>query len=447
MNKLKVGLYFVLVTLFCFTSCLTLSISSESENADADMSSAIFSNLSLLGNAIYYNNTDDAVALLDSGANPNEMHDRVSTIALAAINGNVTIVQKILEHPSFSGIDEYSVFSYPDGSFGVFTPLYAASTSGNPYVIELLLNHGADPNIVSYSGMDDGERLVDSVVLLPLVTAFAEIDSETNSIEDCKKYAEVCQRMADKTKDVNMILDYRVHLPKSQVQYVYGYNDPAFMAFGEAAYKYSLFMHLAGSIGDVWNETERMLEMKPYMNEILFSLIDRGVKLNYSFSTSTDQTVAQLESYDAATKKQLGINDDVIQALKLMQKYLTNGNTLSIVANPELLDYALKNGGSIKRSDDGGSHYLQSTFHIPTLKYLIHDCGYDINMTNWSGYALINNIVGLDNDTGVLEAALKLGANPNHLLNGQPLEYWIQGRPSSEKKKALVLLKQYGYKY
>uniref|UniRef100_A0A7N6FAQ2 SOCS box domain-containing protein n=1 Tax=Anabas testudineus TaxID=64144 RepID=A0A7N6FAQ2_ANATE len=77
--------------------------------------------------------------LLESGANPNACDIKKKTpLALAAQNGHLKVVEVLLQKgtiPSESG-----------------TILFEAAASGNPDIISLLLEHGADPNQPLYSG-------------------------------------------------------------------------------------------------------------------------------------------------------------------------------------------------------------------------------------------------------------------------------------------------------
>uniref|UniRef100_A0A3Q4HBG4 Ankyrin repeat and SOCS box containing 14b n=1 Tax=Neolamprologus brichardi TaxID=32507 RepID=A0A3Q4HBG4_NEOBR len=73
--------------------------------------------------------------LLESGANPNACDVKMKTpLALAAQNGHLNVVE-VLALIHFLG-----------------TILFDAAASGNPDIISLLLEHGADPNIPLYSG-------------------------------------------------------------------------------------------------------------------------------------------------------------------------------------------------------------------------------------------------------------------------------------------------------
>uniref|UniRef100_A0A3Q3M2J4 Ankyrin repeat and SOCS box containing 14b n=1 Tax=Labrus bergylta TaxID=56723 RepID=A0A3Q3M2J4_9LABR len=80
--------------------------------------------------------------LLESGANPNACDIKMKTpLALAAQNGHLNVVEVLLQkgiaghHFSESG-----------------TILFEAARSGNPDIISLLLDHGADPNRPLYGG-------------------------------------------------------------------------------------------------------------------------------------------------------------------------------------------------------------------------------------------------------------------------------------------------------
>uniref|UniRef100_A0AAX7V875 SOCS box domain-containing protein n=1 Tax=Astatotilapia calliptera TaxID=8154 RepID=A0AAX7V875_ASTCA len=73
--------------------------------------------------------------LLESGANPNACDVKKKTpLALAAQNGHLNVVE-VLALIHFLG-----------------TILFDAAASGNPDIISLLLEHGADPNVPLYSG-------------------------------------------------------------------------------------------------------------------------------------------------------------------------------------------------------------------------------------------------------------------------------------------------------
>uniref|UniRef100_A0A3P8R8L2 SOCS box domain-containing protein n=1 Tax=Astatotilapia calliptera TaxID=8154 RepID=A0A3P8R8L2_ASTCA len=73
--------------------------------------------------------------LLESGANPNACDVKKKTpLALAAQNGHLNVVEVLLQKGKCSTI------------------LFDAAASGNPDIISLLLEHGADPNVPLYSG-------------------------------------------------------------------------------------------------------------------------------------------------------------------------------------------------------------------------------------------------------------------------------------------------------
>ncbi|XP_056130666.1 dynein axonemal heavy chain 12 [Lampris incognitus] len=81
--------------------------------------------------------------LLESGANPNACDVKKKTpLALASQNGHLTVVEVLLQkgaHVWYESEDSGTV-------------LFEAAASGNPDIISLLLEHGADPNKPLYSG-------------------------------------------------------------------------------------------------------------------------------------------------------------------------------------------------------------------------------------------------------------------------------------------------------
>ncbi|KAM9829709.1 dynein axonemal heavy chain 12 isoform 2-T2 [Syngnathus typhle] len=80
--------------------------------------------------------------LLESGANPNACDIRKKTpLALAAQNGHLNVMEHLLQKGANVECQSES------GSI-----LFDAAASGNPDVISLLLDHGADPNSPFYSG-------------------------------------------------------------------------------------------------------------------------------------------------------------------------------------------------------------------------------------------------------------------------------------------------------
>ncbi|XP_060931467.1 dynein axonemal heavy chain 12 [Limanda limanda] len=80
--------------------------------------------------------------LLESGADPNAYDVRKKTpLALAAQNGHLNVVEGLLQKGAH-------VWSESDSG----TILFVAASSGNPDVISLLLDNGADPNRPLYSG-------------------------------------------------------------------------------------------------------------------------------------------------------------------------------------------------------------------------------------------------------------------------------------------------------
>ncbi|XP_053705709.1 dynein axonemal heavy chain 12 [Synchiropus splendidus] len=80
--------------------------------------------------------------LLESGASPNATDiKRKTPLALAAQNGHLNVVEVLLSKGAKVDCESDSG-----------TVLFDAAASGNPDVISLLLDHGADPNIPLYSG-------------------------------------------------------------------------------------------------------------------------------------------------------------------------------------------------------------------------------------------------------------------------------------------------------
>ncbi|XP_068196568.1 dynein axonemal heavy chain 12 isoform X2 [Antennarius striatus] len=80
--------------------------------------------------------------LLDSGANPNASDIKKKTpLALAAQNGHVSVVEVLLQKGAHVWCESEA------GSI-----MFDAAASGNPDIISLLLDHGADPNLPLYSG-------------------------------------------------------------------------------------------------------------------------------------------------------------------------------------------------------------------------------------------------------------------------------------------------------
>ncbi|XP_035015331.2 dynein axonemal heavy chain 12 [Hippoglossus stenolepis] len=80
--------------------------------------------------------------LLESGADPNACDVRKKTpLALAAQNGHLNVVEGLLQKGAH-------VWCESDSG----TILFDAAASGNPDIITLLLDNGADPNLPLYSG-------------------------------------------------------------------------------------------------------------------------------------------------------------------------------------------------------------------------------------------------------------------------------------------------------
>nr|XP_046251764.1 ankyrin repeat and SOCS box protein 14 isoform X2 [Scatophagus argus] len=80
--------------------------------------------------------------LLESDANPNACDIKKKTpLALAAQNGHLNVVEVLLQKGAHVWCESES------GSV-----LFDAAASGNPDIISLLLDHGADPNLPLYSG-------------------------------------------------------------------------------------------------------------------------------------------------------------------------------------------------------------------------------------------------------------------------------------------------------
>ncbi|XP_059189093.1 dynein axonemal heavy chain 12 [Centropristis striata] len=80
--------------------------------------------------------------LLDSGADPNACDIKKKTpLALAAQNGHLNVVEVLLQKGAHVWCESESG-----------TILFEAAASGNPDIISMLLDHGADPNQPLYSG-------------------------------------------------------------------------------------------------------------------------------------------------------------------------------------------------------------------------------------------------------------------------------------------------------
>ncbi|TMS16120.1 Ankyrin repeat and SOCS box protein 14 [Larimichthys crocea] len=80
--------------------------------------------------------------LLESGANPNASDIKQKTpLALAAQNGHLNVVEVLIQKGAHVWCESESG-----------TILFDAAASGNPDIISLLLDHGADPNVPLHSG-------------------------------------------------------------------------------------------------------------------------------------------------------------------------------------------------------------------------------------------------------------------------------------------------------
>ncbi|XP_019944907.2 dynein axonemal heavy chain 12 [Paralichthys olivaceus] len=146
--------------------------------------------------------------LLESGADPNACDVRKKTpLALAAQNGHFNVVEVLLQKGAHAWCESDSG-----------TILFDAAASGNPDIISLLLENGADPNVPLYSGhlpihrvAYHGHRLA-LKHLIPVTTLEAVRDSGMSPLHSAAAGAHPhCVEMLLKAGyDPNVMLHQRV---------------------------------------------------------------------------------------------------------------------------------------------------------------------------------------------------------------------------------------------
>lgn len=136
-----------LVIAVCFSPLVACDRRSDVSTSTTKTAAHPMTSTMSIAEAILHDNRERAMKLIQNGNSPDECSsdpsDPRSSLQLAAMDGDVEIVQMLLKAGSkvdfCPGKDRES-------------PLYIASFLGHPKVVEILLTHGANPNLANVDG-------------------------------------------------------------------------------------------------------------------------------------------------------------------------------------------------------------------------------------------------------------------------------------------------------
>lgn len=425
-----VWIFGILMVALLMTSCFSLGGFGSEVTSETITNRRHVATYSGLGAAINTKNNEEVKLFLESGVSPNEKQEGITPLAVAIQANNVEAVMMILNHEDFGDINEYYTVSL-GGSVAhtqSCTAIVDAIELGNPEIIKAVLDKGAVVDYV-YETIAHGDTVTMDSQSTPLLTAMATFGSydfskqQSDTVFDIQEQYVQIQRIADKTQNVNRIL-VRHEMPD-----VGPGNIPYDVDYNYISSPQSLFMIL-----NQYSKYEIGNPNNDLINEIFFSLIDRGVNLSYNYPTVSEDLIN--------TMKSVGVDAASIQAVQDSRDYTYAYNSW-ILNNAPLLEYVLNHGGSVSVKDDGGVHFLTQIHDADTLQVML-DRGLDINAPTYNGYRLIYNAVGCGTD--FLEAVLQNGADPNLESNGLTAIDFAGGLPSSEKRAVTKLLEAYGAK-
>lgn len=352
-----------------------------------------------MGLAIYQKRAKDLQAMLDAGADPNEMQALITPLGIAIEWGRDDCIDILLAHPDIDVHKMYTVIVR--GGSGMMTnknALLSAIGNENFEVAHKLLDMGINCDFVTKDCRLDGSFISDAT---PLIATYY-----CNKTKDAVALA---QRIADNTKEIDRVFSYAEYEAE-----MIGLPD------------ISLVQRLIGD--DDYDRT--------IFNEVTISLIDRGadVKRFFEISQRGSDILAQYmtaEEYAAYTA---------------LQKYVSYSScplAAALRGNNEVLEYLLDKGAPMVRHDDGGAVLFCTCINIECLKVLL-DRGVDINTCHPSGMPLLFLAITAEN-YDLIDGMLEMGADPFIESKGITVNDMMRSYPSSRKKKVQKIYKNHGY--
>lgn len=352
-----------------------------------------------MGQLIYEKKAKELQAMLDAGANPNQLQGMITPLGIAVEWGRTECIEILLAHPKIEINTIYTVVVR--GGSGVMTTrnaLLSAINEGNFTLANKLIDMGIECDILSKATSLDG--------------SFKEYHTPLTAIyywDKKKEVVELAQRIADKTKNIDRVFSYS--------QYKKEMN---------ALPDISLVQRLIGDDDD-----DRTI-----FNPVTISFMERGAdfKRYFEISKTGEELVAQY-----MTKEEYA-------AYKALQKYITYNScplAAALRGNAEVLKYMIDNGAPISRYDDGGAVLFSTCTNIDCVKVLL-DRGVDINTCHPSGWPLILTAATSEN-YDLIDGMLALGADPFIAVKGITIRETMRSYPNSRKKKLQKVYKKYGY--
>ena len=388
------------------------------------------------GIAILEGDVSKLSSLLNTGVSPHKKQGSgISLLGIAIQTGNAKIVKMILEHPKFSNINER--FTVVTSVAPVYISMQSSAIveaikTGNPEMIAMIMDENPSvEEVYEEHVLVEGRKEID-MIYTPLILAMNELNSYDGRAKKTTKnykladYAEQVQRIADATKNVNLVI------PENQNASGPG-NKPYANKLPNVAQLKSLLMYITPSV-----DAKRGLNT--YSNKVVMSIIDRGANVNYSYTVD-------FTAYNKAVAKQYGamLDPQVAKQLAAINKTTIAKQTIyasHIQKNAELLEYALEHGATVAHNGDKSATFFCSLTDLATIKMLVKR-GMDINTLNpLNGFPLLFTIIGIP-DTEMLEGVLRMGADMELLnKNGCSVEKCLQGmRPRDRKKQRKVIEK------
>ncbi len=352
-----------------------------------------------MGNLIYSNKPSELQKLLDSGADPNAMQEKITPLGIAIEWKRQECIDILLAHPKINPHKEYTVITRGgSGQTKNKNALLSAIDNGNTEVANRLLDLGVNADFVSKTYNFMGDFMGDTT---PLISLYFWDKTPEN--------VALAQRIADKTKEISRVFTYSQY--KKEMNALPDTN---------------LIQRLIGDDDDD----------RTAFNAVTISLMKRGADFKRYFEMSQlgSELVAQ---YMSASE---------YAAYKKNQQYVSYTSCLMSAAlrgNAELLEYMIDNGASIERYNDGGAVLFCTCINIECIKVLLKQ-GLSIDTCHPSGMPLLLSAVTAENND-LIDGMLTLGADPFISCNGITVRETMRSYPSKRKKALQKIYKSHGY--